>query len=94
MLDFYVTVLYKCSLLQEPVKLLFVLSQNELILSKLLHVYLLSMNLQIVEDGKLPKKICQSCNQSVNDITSYFNLLVSGQQRLRELWKEQVTICI
>ena len=52
------------------------------------------MNLQIVGDGKLPKKICQSCNQSVKDIISYFNLLVSGQQRLRELWKEQVTICV
>ncbi|EFX64592.1 hypothetical protein DAPPUDRAFT_118046, partial [Daphnia pulex] len=46
--------------------------------------------LKILDDGKLPRQICLSCNQAVKDISTFFDVLTAGQRRLRELWKEQV----
>ena len=45
---------------------------------------------QVIDDGKLPRQICLTCNQAVKDISTFFDVLTAGQRRLRELWKEQV----
>ncbi len=49
---------------------------------------------KVVDDGKFPRQICQTCNLKIKDITSYFDVLATGQKRLNELWKEQVIICL
>lgn len=45
--------------------------------------------LKVLDDGKLPRHICQSCNQTIIDISTFFDVLIAGQRRLRELWKEE-----
>ena len=55
-----------------------------------IEVQIIIYSLQVLDDGKLPRHICQSCNQSVKDISVFFDVLTAGQRRLRELWKEQV----
>lgn len=53
---------------------------------------------QVVDDGKLPRSICYTCNEAVTEVSKFFDILTTGQKRLRELLKEQVgnasTICL
>lgn len=45
---------------------------------------------KVSNDGKLPRSICGSCRDGVDASKVFFDVLVAGQRRLRELWKEQV----
>ena len=47
--------------------------------------------MQVEDDGKLPRRICPNCSQSVKDIATYFDVLATGQKRLRDALKEQVS---
>ncbi|CAL1689498.1 unnamed protein product [Lasius platythorax] len=46
--------------------------------------------LKIRDDGKLPQTICPGCNIQLEATAQFFDLLVVGQRKLRELWKYQV----
>ncbi|XP_072746124.1 uncharacterized protein [Anoplolepis gracilipes] len=46
--------------------------------------------LKIRDDGKLPQTICPGCNIQLEATAQFFDLLVVGQRKLRELWKCQV----
>lgn len=45
---------------------------------------------QVVDDGKLPRSICLTCKEAVTEVSKFFDILATGQRRLRELLKEQV----
>lgn len=45
---------------------------------------------KIHDDGKLPRTICPGCNIQLESTMQFFELLVSGQRKIRELWKQQV----
>ncbi|XP_029164724.1 zinc finger protein 567-like isoform X2 [Nylanderia fulva] len=42
------------------------------------------------DDGKLPQTICPGCNIQLAATVQFFDLLVVGQRKLRDLWKYQV----
>lgn len=46
---------------------------------------------QIEDDGKLPRTICPGCNIQLESTIQFFDLLVEGQKKIRELWKLEVT---
>ncbi|XP_076545050.1 uncharacterized protein LOC117604279 isoform X1 [Osmia lignaria lignaria] len=46
--------------------------------------------LKIRDDGKLPRTICPGCNIQLEATIQFFELLVDGQRKIRELWKHQV----
>ncbi|XP_046401718.1 zinc finger protein 264-like [Ischnura elegans] len=56
-------------------------------LSSLVNRYL---PLKIQDDGKLPRTICPGCNIQLQATVQFFELLVEGQKKIRELWKFQV----
>lgn len=49
-----------------------------------------TFNFKIRDDGKLPQTICPGCNIQLEATAQFFDLLVVGQRKLRELWKYQV----
>ena len=50
------------------------------------------MYLKIRDDGKLPRTICPGCNIQLEATIQFFELLVDGQRKIREMWKQQVDI--
>ncbi|XP_015174342.1 PREDICTED: zinc finger and SCAN domain-containing protein 2-like isoform X2 [Polistes dominula] len=46
--------------------------------------------LKIRDDGKLPRTICPGCNIQLESTVQFFELLVDGQRKIREMWKQQV----
>ena len=40
---------------------------------------------QIIDDGKLPRTICQGCHLQLQATISFFNLLSDGQKKLYNL---------
>ncbi|XP_066992566.2 uncharacterized protein [Anabrus simplex] len=47
---------------------------------------------KVHDDGKLPRTICPGCNIQLQSTVQFFDLLVEGQKKIRELWKNQVEI--
>lgn len=66
---------------------LFVSEAGESDLCSLVNRYL---PLKIHDDGKLPQTICPGCNIQLEATAQFFELLVAGQRKIRELWKHQV----
>ncbi|XP_071559653.1 uncharacterized protein [Temnothorax nylanderi] len=56
-------------------------------LSSLVNRYL---PLKVYDDGKLPRTICPGCNIQLEATREFFELLVAGQRRIRQLWRSQV----
>ncbi|XP_043504113.1 PR domain zinc finger protein 5-like isoform X1 [Polistes fuscatus] len=48
--------------------------------------------LKIQDDGKLPRTICPGCNIQLESTVQFFELLVDGQRKIREMWKHQVEL--
>ncbi|XP_076234938.1 uncharacterized protein LOC143179528 isoform X2 [Calliopsis andreniformis] len=46
--------------------------------------------LKIRDDGKLPRTICPGCNIQLEATIQFFELLMDGQRKIREMWKHQV----
>ncbi|XP_017788534.1 PREDICTED: zinc finger and SCAN domain-containing protein 2-like [Habropoda laboriosa] len=46
--------------------------------------------LKIRDDGKLPRTICPGCNIQLEATIQFFELLVDGQRKIREMWKHQI----
>ncbi|XP_036149519.1 zinc finger and SCAN domain-containing protein 2 isoform X2 [Monomorium pharaonis] len=44
----------------------------------------------IHDDGRLPRTICPGCNIQLEATAQFFELLVAGQRKIRELWKHQL----
>lgn len=44
----------------------------------------------IHDDGKLPRTICPGCNIQLEATIQFFELLVDGQRKIREMWKHQI----
>ncbi|XP_018057196.1 PREDICTED: zinc finger protein 189-like isoform X5 [Atta colombica] len=66
---------------------LFISETGESNLCSLVNRYL---PLKIYDDGKLPCTICPGCNIQLEATAQFFELLVAGQCKIRELWKHQV----
>ncbi|KAL6258746.1 hypothetical protein P5V15_010696 [Pogonomyrmex californicus] len=66
---------------------LFVSEEGESDLRSLVNRYL---PLKVQDDGKLPRTICPGCNIQLEATVQFFELLVAGQRKIRELWKNQV----
>nr|CAD7409572.1 unnamed protein product [Timema poppensis] len=47
---------------------------------------------KIQDDGKLPRTICPGCNIQLQATVQFFDLLVEGQKKIREMWKNQVEL--
>ncbi|XP_032689441.1 zinc finger and SCAN domain-containing protein 2-like isoform X1 [Odontomachus brunneus] len=71
-------------------ELLFVNETGEADLSLLINRYL---PLKVQDDGKLPRTICPGCNIQLEATVQFLQLLVNGQQKLREMWKHEVEQC-
>nr|CAD7434760.1 unnamed protein product [Timema monikensis] len=62
---------------------------------KLMLQYQISLStesLSIQDDGKLPRTICPGCNIQLQATVQFFDLLVEGQKKIREMWKNQVEL--
>lgn len=46
--------------------------------------------LKIQNDGKLPQTICPGCNIQLESTIQFFDLVVEGQKKIRDLWKQQI----
>ncbi|XP_043467262.1 uncharacterized protein DDB_G0283697-like isoform X2 [Leptopilina heterotoma] len=46
--------------------------------------------LKIQNDGKLPQTICPGCNIQLESTIQFFDLVVDGQKKIRDLWKQQI----
>ncbi|XP_066593570.1 uncharacterized protein [Prorops nasuta] len=46
--------------------------------------------LKVRDDGKLPRTICPGCNIQLEATVQFFELLVDGQKKIREMWKQQM----
>ncbi|XP_011175624.1 zinc finger and SCAN domain-containing protein 2 isoform X2 [Solenopsis invicta] len=66
---------------------LFISEVGESDLCSLVNRYL---PLKIHDDGKLPRTICPGCNIQLEATAQFFELLVAGQRKIRELWKNQL----
>ncbi|KAJ9590984.1 hypothetical protein L9F63_015990, partial [Diploptera punctata] len=62
------------------------LNESELDISALVNRYL---PFKIQDDGKLPRTICPGCNIQLQATAEFFDLLVDGQKKIRDLWKNQ-----
>lgn len=47
---------------------------------------------QVSNDGKLPRTICPGCNIQLEATVQFFDLLIDGQRKIREMWKQQVDL--
>lgn len=45
---------------------------------------------QVRDDGKLPRTICPGCHIQLQATIQFFELLIKGQQKIRDQWNEQV----
>ncbi|XP_044595978.1 zinc finger protein 567 [Cotesia glomerata] len=45
--------------------------------------------LKVQDDGKLPTTICPGCNIQLESTMQFFNLLIEGQKKLRDLLKQE-----
>ncbi|XP_043276637.1 zinc finger protein 41-like [Venturia canescens] len=68
-------------------ELLYTVDGDEIDLSSMVNRYL---PIKIRDDGKLPRTICPGCNIQLEATVQFFELLVEGQRKIREMWKEQV----
>ncbi|XP_063984005.1 zinc finger protein 184-like isoform X2 [Diachasmimorpha longicaudata] len=67
-------------------ELLFTSGDEEPDLSTMINRYL---PLKISNDGRLPRTICPGCNIQLESTIEFFELLVDGQRKIRELYKQQ-----
>ncbi|PNF36325.1 hypothetical protein B7P43_G00537 [Cryptotermes secundus] len=67
--------------------LLYSVDDSETDLSGLVNRYL---PFKIQDDGKLPRTICPGCNIQLQATVQFFDLLVEGQKKIREMWKNQI----
>ncbi|XP_014210736.1 zinc finger protein 184 [Copidosoma floridanum] len=70
-------------------EMLFTDDSEETELSAMVNRYL---PLKIHDDGKLPRTICPGCNIQLEATVEFFQLLINGQQKIRQLWKEQLKL--
>ncbi|OAD56631.1 hypothetical protein WN48_03092 [Eufriesea mexicana] len=68
-------------------ELLYIEDSDDPDLSSMVNRYL---PLKIRDDGKLPRTICPGCNIQLEATIQFFELLVDGQKKIREMWKHQV----
>ena len=68
-------------------ELLYIGDSDDPDLSSMVNRYL---PLKIRDDGKLPRTICPGCNIQLEATIQFFELLVDGQRKIREMWKHQV----
>ncbi|XP_078042216.1 uncharacterized protein LOC144472755 isoform X2 [Augochlora pura] len=68
-------------------ELLYIGDNDDPDLSSMVNRYL---PLKIQDDGKLPRTICPGCNIQLEATIQFFELLVDGQRKIREMWKHQV----
>ncbi|XP_058809271.1 zinc finger protein 665-like [Phymastichus coffea] len=68
-------------------EILFTDDSEETDLSVMINRYL---PLKVYNDGKLPRTICPGCNIQLEATVQFFQLLVNGQNKIREMWNEQV----
>lgn len=76
-----------CAVENSSATLLYSQDENGDSLSSVVNQYL---PLKISDDGKLPRTICPPCNLQLHSTKEFLDLVVGGQQKLRELWKQQV----
>ncbi|XP_015108646.1 zinc finger protein 271 [Diachasma alloeum] len=67
-------------------ELLFTSGDDEPDLSTMINRYL---PLKIRNDGKFPRTICPGCNIQLESTIEFFELLVDGQRKIRDLYKQQ-----
>ncbi|GAB0096428.1 zinc finger protein Xfin-like [Sergentomyia squamirostris] len=60
--------------------------ETSLRLIKLINEYL---PVKVKNDGKFPRWICPGCNIQVEATVEFFDLIISGQEKLREMYKMQ-----
>ncbi|XP_039278854.1 zinc finger protein 264 [Nilaparvata lugens] len=46
--------------------------------------------IKVANDGNFPRTICPGCNLQLHSTVQFFDLLIEGQKKIRELWKEQL----
>ncbi|XP_026668484.1 zinc finger protein 287-like isoform X6 [Ceratina calcarata] len=68
-------------------ELLYIGDSDDPDLSAMVNRYL---PLKIRDDGKLPRTICPGCNIQLEATIQFFELLVDGQKKIREMYKHQV----
>ncbi|GJQ80881.1 hypothetical protein Trydic_g14139 [Trypoxylus dichotomus] len=68
---------------------LYVLEENKQDLSQLINKYL---PLRVENDGKYPTSICPDCNIQLEATKLFFDLIILGQTKLRDLWYKQQEI--
>lgn len=68
-------------------ELLYIGENDDPDLSSMVNRYL---PLKIRDDGKLPRTICPGCNIQLEATIQFFELLVDGQRKIREMWKHQI----
>ncbi|XP_068986699.1 zinc finger protein 568-like isoform X1 [Bombus flavifrons] len=68
-------------------ELLYMADGDDPDLSSMVNRYL---PLKIRDDGKLPRTICPGCNIQLEATIQFFELLVDGQRKIREMWKHQI----
>ncbi|XP_034231534.1 zinc finger protein 835-like [Thrips palmi] len=78
-----------CAVENSSATLLYSPDENGETLSSVVNNYL---PLQIADDGKLPRTICPPCNLQLHSTKAFLDHVVDGQQKLRELWKQQVEL--
>ncbi|XP_063233900.1 zinc finger protein 34-like isoform X2 [Bacillus rossius redtenbacheri] len=66
---------------------LYSIDETDFDISSLINRYL---PFKISDDGKLPRTICPGCNIQLQATVQFFDLLVEGQRKIREMWKNQV----
>ncbi|KAJ4435700.1 hypothetical protein ANN_18316 [Periplaneta americana] len=67
--------------------LLYSVEDSDADLSALVNRYL---PFKIQDDGKLPRTICPGCNIQLQATVQFFDLLVEGQKKIRDMWKSQL----
>lgn len=56
----------------------------------MIHLLYILFFYKVQDDGKLPRTICPGCNIQLEATVQFLQLLVNGQQKLREMWKHEV----
>ncbi|OXU19960.1 hypothetical protein TSAR_013867 [Trichomalopsis sarcophagae] len=70
-------------------EMLFTHESQDTELSAMVNRYL---PLKVYDDGKLPRTICPGCNIQLEATVQFFELLINGQRKIREMWKQQVEL--
>ncbi|XP_011506079.1 PREDICTED: zinc finger protein 676-like isoform X2 [Ceratosolen solmsi marchali] len=68
-------------------EMLFTDDSEETELSAMINRYL---PLKVHDDGNLPRTICPGCNIQLEATVQFFELLINGQRKIQEMWKQQI----